>query len=162
MKIPTLEQCQEFLDGQGPSNSLDRALLAKMNAAELRRKIKQEQESIQAYQASQKADLDKIQRESLAAKKQREAAFQATKEAFKKQRQERQAIEKRIAAKPARKAPASKTPAARPLKGESTAVLARAIRMPGISEADKAAARAELEARGVHIMPKGGYSQSIR
>jgi pyruvate/2-oxoglutarate dehydrogenase complex dihydrolipoamide acyltransferase (E2) component len=165
MKTPTLEQCQEFLDGNGPTNSLDKALIAKLNAAELRRKIVEEKKSIEAYQATlQKADLDKIQRESLAAKKQREAAFQATKQAFEKQRQERQAIEKRLAAKPARKAPASKAPAApaaRPLKAESTPTLARALKLKSISENDRQAIRAELEHRGVAIL-QTGYSQPVR
>jgi hypothetical protein len=167
MKIPTLEQCEDFLRTGGPSNSLDRALLAKMNAAELRRKIRQEQESIQGYLAYKKEDLDRIQRESLAAKKQREAAFQATKEAFERQRQERQAIEKRLAAKPARKAPVSKPPAAptaaaRPLKAESTPTLARALKLKNLTENERQAIRAELEHRGVSILPKGGYSQALR
>jgi hypothetical protein len=165
MKIPTLEQCQEFLDGNGPTNSLDKALIAKLNAAELRRKIAEEKKSIEAYQATlQKADLDRIQRESLAAKKQREAAFQATKQAFEKQRREREAIERRIAAKPATKAPAPApaAPPPRPLKAESTAVLARALKLKTISENDRQAIRAELEHRNVTILPKGGYTQTLR
>jgi len=133
MKIPSIEDCQAFLDGQGPTNSLDRALLAKMNAAQLRQKIKEEKESMDRYVA----ELERV-----------------------RPKNQPQPPARRPAPAPASKAPAPA--AARPLKGESTAVLARAIRMPGISEADKAAARAELEARGVHIMPKGGYSQSIR
>jgi cell division protein FtsN len=51
MKTPTLEQCQAFLDGQGPTNSLDKALLAKMNAAQLRQKIKEEKEAMDRYVA---------------------------------------------------------------------------------------------------------------
>jgi hypothetical protein len=131
--IPSIEDCENFLRGAGPVNSLDKALLAKMSAAELRRKIAEEKKSMEGYLKSLEAVRPKNQPQPPA---------------------------RRPAPAPASKAPAPA--AARPLKGESTAVLARAIRMPGISEADKAAARAELEARGVHIMPKGGYSQSIR
>ena len=156
--LPSIEDCQKFLRGDGPSNSLDRALFAKMNASELRQKLKEEQASMRAYQASKNADLDRIQRESLAAKEKRKAAFRATKEAFEKQRRERVAIEQRIASKPATKGPA---PAARPLKAEATATLARALKLKNTTENERKAIHAELEARGVTLL-KTGFSQPVR
>jgi hypothetical protein len=47
------------------------------------------------------ADLDRMQRQSLADKAARERQLQATREAYEKQRQQREAIEKRAASKPA-------------------------------------------------------------
>jgi hypothetical protein len=61
MKTPSIEDCQAFLDGQGPTNSLDKALLAKMSAAELRRKIAQEKESMEGYLKSLEAVRPKNQ-----------------------------------------------------------------------------------------------------
>jgi hypothetical protein len=49
MKTPSLQDCQAFLDGAGPRNSLQQALLAKLSAAELRAMARQEAASAQAY-----------------------------------------------------------------------------------------------------------------
>ncbi len=133
MKIPSIEDCQAFLDGQGPTNSLDRALLAKMSAAELRRKIAEEKKSMEGYLKS----LERV-----------------------RPKNQPQPPARRPAPAPASKAPA--TPAARPLKAESTATLARALKLKNISENERQAIRAELEQRGVTILPNGGYSQNLR
>jgi len=132
MKIPSIEDCQAFLDGQGPTNSLDRALLAKMNAAQLRQKIKEEKESMDRYVA----ELERV-----------------------RPKNQPQPPARRPAPAQASKAPA--TPAARPLKAESTATLARALKLKSISENDRQAIRAELEQRNVTIL-KTGYSEPAR
>jgi hypothetical protein len=132
MKIPSIEDCQAFLDGQGPTNSLDRALLAKMNAAQLRQKIKEEKESMDRYVA----ELERV-----------------------RPKNQPQPPARRPAPAPTSKAPAA--PAARPLKAESTATLARALKLKSISENDRQAIRAELEQRNVTIL-KTGYSEPAR
>jgi FtsZ-interacting cell division protein ZipA len=48
-RIPSLEACEDFLKNAGPSNSLDKALLSKLNAHELRAMARQEAASAQAY-----------------------------------------------------------------------------------------------------------------
>jgi cell division protein FtsL len=113
MKIPTLEQCADFLRNAGPINSgeLSKALQAKLTAAQLRERIRQEQASISGYLASKAADLDRMERESKAAKTAREASFKATEEAFRKQREQRLAIERKAASKAPAPAPAAQAPA---------------------------------------------------
>jgi hypothetical protein len=115
MKIPTLEQCADFLRNAGPINSgeLSKALQAKLTAAQLRERIRQEQASISGYLASKAADLDRMERESKAAKTAREASFKATEEAFRKQREQRLAIEREAASKKAAPAPAPAAETAR-------------------------------------------------
>jgi hypothetical protein len=129
--IPSIEDCENFLRGAGPVNSLDKALLAKMSAAELRRKIAEEKKSMEGYLK----ELERV-----------------------RPKNQPQPPARRPAPAPASKAPA----AARPLKGESTEVLARALKLKNLTENERQSIHAELEQRGVTILPKGGYSQNLR
>ena len=102
MKIPTLEQCADFLRDGGPINSaeLSRALGAKLTAAQLRERIKQEKASVDGY-------LDRLERASKAEKAKREERLTATEEAYRKQHEERRAIERRASSKKAPAKPAA-------------------------------------------------------
>jgi hypothetical protein len=64
------------------------------------------------------------------------------------------------AAAPAPPRPAASKPHPAPRLKESTDILMRAATMRGISETDRMAARAELEARGFTELPKGGFTKS--
>jgi hypothetical protein len=117
-KLPTLSDCQDFLDGSGPRNSLHQALLSKMTAASLRELARQEAANARAYidAKAQAQDFDRLERESRAAKKARETSLEATKQAFRKQSAERIAIERKAASKKASPAAsASRRPVAKPL-----------------------------------------------
>ena len=65
-------------------------------------------------------------------------------------------------ARPTATAKPSAAPAPAPASRltESTNILMRAATMRGISETDRMAARAELEARGFTELPKGGFTKS--
>jgi hypothetical protein len=156
MKTPSLAECAAFLREPGPINStsLTQALIAKMSASELREKIRREQESIAGYLHA------------------REKAAATNKPAPPARKAPATPAARRPAPAPAGKAVAAPAlagkatagkavAAARPLLAVATDMLCRALRMPGITDADKTAARAELEARGVHVMPKGGFSKSL-
>jgi hypothetical protein len=60
------------------------------------------------------------------------------------------------AARPAPAPPAASKPPAAPRLTESTDILMCAVKCMRLSEAERAAARAELEARGFTELPKGG------
>ncbi|MEX1115555.1 MAG: hypothetical protein WEB53_09910 [Akkermansiaceae bacterium] len=66
----------------------------------------------------------------------------------------------RPAPTPTRSTPTA--PTARPLRNESTVVLVKILKMSGITDAEKSAARLELEARNVRLHAGGGYSESLR
>ena len=140
MKIPTLEQCQEFL-----RDGIDNVITGRITAAELRNRIVEEQRSIKGYLESKagktgrffpdeatvtaraKAKLAELERKSRQAKRDREESLRATEKAFRKQREHRQAIERR-----ARKA-ATPKPAPQPQQASSKAptLLERFQRLTG-------------------------------
>jgi hypothetical protein len=148
-QLPTLAECEDFLAGGGPTNSLDAALANKLNAAQLRDLIRQEKASMDAY-------IQERERKMKLAKKQRDANEAEHHDLIKRMKADRL----KAKAAPAAPRPVS-TPPARPLKGEATAVLARALKLASVTTAEKVGIRAELTARGVTIL-QNGYSESLK
>lgn len=156
---PTIQQCEDFIRGNGPANSLDRALLAKMSAQELRELARQEKRSLDSYMAEK-------ERQSKTAKKERESSFDTHEkkhqELTRRMRAAREAARPAPAPRPAIRPAARATPAApaRPHRDERSETLVRALRLPNISDAEREAIHAELAERGVTIL-KNGFSQPI-
>ena len=158
---PTIQQCEDFIRGNGAANSLDRALLAKMSAQELRELARQEKRSLDSYMAEK-------ERQSKTAKKERESSFdshvQKHEELTRRMRAAREAARPTPAPRPAIRPAARATPPpaapARPYLDERSETLVRALRLPNISDAEREAIHAELQRRGVTIL-KNGFSEPI-
>ena len=157
--LPSISDCEHFLRGDGPTNSLEKALLAKMSAQELREMARQEKKSLDGYLAEK-------ERQSKTAKKAREASFDSHvakhEELTRRMRAAREAARPAPAPRPAIRPAARATPAApaRPHRDERSETLVRALRLPNISDAEREAIHAELQHRGVTIL-KTGFSQPI-
>jgi hypothetical protein len=116
MKTPSLQDCQAFLDGAGPRNSLQQALLAKLNAHELRAMARQEAASAQAYLDSKAKDNMKKGISDMKAYQARTGDY--TLAGYERHR-------KAVIAKPAAVKPASR-PAPRPAAAPAPAPAAKA------------------------------------
>lgn len=144
--IPSIQDCQDFINGRGPTNTLDRALLAKMNAAQLRARCRDEMRSLEAYQKSmQKLEADRKRIEATAANRSATSSKPST-------------------AKPAPKpiAPAKAKPSApapRPHAKDETDHLVLCVRRGYGIASELAAMKQELAVRGVTIH-KIGWSVS--
>ncbi len=159
--LPSISDCEHFLRGDGPTNNLEKALLAKMSAQELREMARQEKKSLDGYLAEK-------ERQSKTAKKERESSFDTHEkkhqELTRRMRAAREAARPAPAPRPAIRPAARATPApaapARPHRDERSETLVRALRLPNITEAEREAIHAELQHRGVTIL-KTGFSQPI-